>query len=306
LVWPYAWNDPAWLVWQHLIFLAGRIDSVHPESIAPPLPVIAYTTPIPFLLLFAIGLWPLLRRVLRRERAALLVLLWIAVVGGRLLLPRAVNFDGVRHFLELFPPLAVVAAMGAAWLAEQAGRLPSQAPRVALRAAILCIPLASMAWSLVRSHPFEIAYWNALIGGLAGAQEQGMAQSCDYFGTSYRLGLDWLNENARPGSALAVPLMEHTVRLVAPERLRADVELLPVAAPLSQTRVRGLARLREAAERRDVYVMFVPRDDWINPVMRHFLRNERPVESWDLDGVPVLLMYRLSPPPGPAATGAPR
>lgn len=296
LVWPYTWNDPAWLLWNHLPFLARRIAAVPPESIAPPLPTIVYTTPIPFLLLFAVGLWPLLQRVLRRERAALLALLWIAVVGGRLLL--AANFDGVRHFLELFPALAVVAAMGAAWLAEQAGRLPSEAPRAALRAAVLCIPLASMAWSLVRSHPFEIAYWNALIGGLAGAQEQRMAQSCDYWGTSYRLGLDWLNQNAPTGSVLAVPLMEHTVRLVAPERLRPDLELLPVEAPLPQTRERGLARLREAAERRDVYVMFVPRDDWMNPVMLHFLRNERPIQTWDLDGVPVLLMYRLSPPPG--------
>ena len=43
--------------------------------------------------------------------------------------------------------------------------------------------------------------------------------------------------------------------------------------------------------------MFVPRDDWMNSVMRHYLRND-PIETWDLDGVPVLLMYPLSPPPG--------
>lgn len=303
--WPYLWADPIDRLVTHFRYIAHQKFQTRAESVAPPLEALLFTTPLPFLALFVAGLVPIARRARARDRAALLPLAWIAVVVARLHIPGAVNFDGVRHFLELFPALAVVAAMGVAWLIEQAGRLQSGPARVALRAAVLCVPLTSMAWSLVRSHPFEIAYWNALIGGLAGAQDQRMAQSCDYFGTSYRLGLDWLNENALPGSALAVPLMEHTVRLVAPERLRADVELLPVAAPLSQTRVRGLARIREAAERRDVYVMFVPRDDWINPVMSHFLRNERPIETWDLDGVPVLLMYRLSPPPGPAAAERP-
>jgi len=296
LVWPYTWEDPARLLFEHLRFIATFQSAfMRPESTAPPLPNLLFTTPIPFLLLFGLGLWPLWQRVRRREPAALLVLIWIAVVAGRLVLPGAVNFDGVRHFLELFPPLAVVAALGLVWVVERMGRLPAGAGRKALRAAVVALPLVSMATSLVRSHPHEIAYWNALIGGLGGAQERRMAQAGDYWGASYRLGLDWLNEHAAPGSALAVPLIEHTVRLVAPERLRADLELLSVP-PSSGPRAReALAWLRAEAAERDVYVLFVPRQDWMNGLMHHFLRNERPLESWDLDGVPVLLLYRFSP-----------
>jgi hypothetical protein len=122
-----------------------------------------------------------------------------------------------------------------------------------------------------------------------------MAQAGDYWGASYRLGLDWLDEHAAPGAALAVPLVEHAVRLVAPERLRSDLELLSLpASSTPRARAQALAFLRAEARRRDVYVMFVPREDWMNGLMRHFLSRRRPIRTWDLDGVPVLLMYRLA------------
>jgi MFS family permease len=294
LVWPNTWDDPPRLLWEHLRFLAERGAMLRPESVAPPFPNLLYTTPIPFLVLFALGLWPLARRVRRRERAALLVALWIAVVWGRLFLPGAVNFDGVRHFLELFPPLAVVAALGAAWLVEQIGRIGALPLRRGLQAAAVALPVVAMAVTLARTHPFEIAYWNALVGGLAGADERRLAQAGDYWGTSYRLGLDWLNENAAEGAALAVPVVEHAVRLVAPERLRRDIALLSLprsAGP--RERAAAVAWLREQARTREVYVMFVLRRDWMTGLMRHFLAHERPVRTWDLDGVPVLRIYRM-------------
>ena len=296
LVWPYTWDAPAHRLWEHLLFLAQRGELTRPESVAPPLANLLYTTPIPFLALVALGLWPLAERVRRRERASLLIALWIAVVAGRLFLPGAVNFDGVRHFLELFPPLAAVAALGAAWAVGLAVRLRVPSARAAFRAVVVALPLVSMAVTLWRTHPLEIAYWNALIGGLGGAQQRHMAQAGDYWGASYRLGLDWLDANATPGSALAVALAQHTVRLVAPERLRPDIELLSVPASSgAQARAQAVAWLREQARGRDVYVMFVPRADWMNGLMRHFLSNERPVRTWDLDGVPVLRMYRVGP-----------
>ncbi len=291
--WPPTWEAPLRLLWEYGQSLATRAASVRPESIAPFLPNLVFTTPLPFLALFGVGIWPLAQRLRRREGAALLITLWIAVVAGRYALPGVVNFDGVRHFLELFPPMAVVAALGLAWLLEQARRRSARLLRGALLGAVATLPLASMAWSLASCHPFEIAYWNAGIGGLPGARARDMAQAGDYWGASYRLGLDWLNEHAAPGSALAVPLIEHAVRVVAPERLRPDLTLL--ALPGAKER-EALNRLREEAKQRDVYVMFVPREDWMNGLMRYFLSFAKPVERWDLEGEPILLIYRLAGP----------
>ncbi len=84
----------------------------------------------------AVALVPRLRR---REGAAVLVAAWIGVVAARLYLPGATNFDGVRHFLELFPPLALLAGLGGAALARLAARPFERGGRVrAARSGAAC------------------------------------------------------------------------------------------------------------------------------------------------------------------------
>ena len=75
-----------------------------------------------------------------------------------------------------------------------------RAPRAAPpRAALVALLLAARASPRsLRVHPFELAYWNALAGGLGGARAKRLAQAGDYWVTSYRTGLDWLNAHAPP------------------------------------------------------------------------------------------------------------
>ena len=184
-----------------------RKGTTRPESFAPVLQAILLTTPPAFLALFAVGLVPTVQRAWRRQRPALLLLVWIAAVLARYLVPQAVNYDGVRHFLELFPAMAAVAGLGVAWVARHVGtmirrHLPTisehrAAPLAA--AAVLTLTLAPNAWALLHTHPFQIAYWNVFTGGYAGARAANLPQASDYWGTSYRLGLRWLNDNAPPG-----------------------------------------------------------------------------------------------------------
>jgi len=296
-LWPYLWEDPVGHFAENLRYISARRSYTRFESLAPAFDALLLTTPTPFLALVGIGLVPCLKRALRRDRLALLYLSWIAVVLGRFLLPQAVNFDGVRHFLEVFPPLAAVAGLGAATLIGLAGRLrPALASRPA-KAALLALLLLPGAWQIVATHPFQIAYWNALAGGTAGAEKLNLPQAGDYWGMSYRLGMDWLNENAEPNALLAVPVVEHAVRLVAPERLRKDIVLLATTTPVShRIDPERLAGLREVAGRHVVYVMFVERRDWANELMVDCLRRLRPEVVWQLDGVPVLSIYRYLPP----------
>ncbi len=297
-VWPYLWGDPVGRYAEHLRYIGLRRGYTRVESLAPALEALLLTTPLPFLALFAAGLVPCVKRAWKRDRLALFYLSWIVVVLGRFLLPQAVNFDGVRHFLEIFPAMAAVAGLGAASLIGLAGRWrPALAGRPA-KAALLALVLLPGAWRLVATHPFQIAYWNVLAGGPAGAYERNLPQAGDYWGMSYRLGLEWLNENAEPGSFLAVPVVEHAVRLVASERLREDVVLLPVTTPFSpRIAPERLARTRELARERVVYVMFVERRDWANELMVDCLRWLEPEVAWGLDGAPVLAIYRYRPPP---------
>lgn len=291
-LWPYLWADPIGRYREHLLYIGLRKGYTRLESIAPAFEAIGLTTPPVFLVLALLGLGLCARRAWRSRRAgqtdrlALLVVVWVLVVLGRFLLPQAVNFDGVRHFLELFPALAIAAGLATARLAElvRDARL-----RVALAAALL-LPGA---WAVVRSHPFEIAYWNVLAGGPAGAYARDLPQAGDYWGMSYRLGLEWINANAPPDSALAVPVVEHAVRLVAETRLRRDVILLPVTRPYTPVIAPDrLEKTRALARERPVYVMFVVREDWMNELMTDCLRRLTPEVAWELDGAPILLIYR--------------
>jgi len=102
-----------------------------------------------------------------------------------------------------------------------------------------------------------------------------------------------------PGSALAVPIAEHAVRLVAPVRLRADIDLLPLTSPARPGIPPPLLdRLFALAAARPVYVMTVRRDDWDNALTRFCRDRLVPVAEWRRQGGTVLAIYRLPPAGG--------
>ncbi len=303
--WPYLWQAPWERIGRHLVYVKGQISQVRPESVLEPHTALLGTTPLPFLILISIGVVDLISRLRRRDRFAVLLAAWIAVVLGRLYLPGAVNFDGVRHFLEVFPALALVAGLGAArcliWtrgLATKMSARRTSAPFSRLVVATLILAaVAPGAWATVRSHPHQIAYWNRLVGGVRGAHQRALPQAGDYWGLSYRQGLRWLAEAAPQGAVLAVPVAEHTVRVVAQARLRADIGLAHVSQPTRPEIPREIVeRLQALARERPVYVMFVPRADWSNQLMADCLNRLEPERVWAYDGVPILLLYRYAAP----------
>jgi hypothetical protein len=160
-------------------------------------------------------------------------------------------------------------------------------------AAVLVI--AAMLVSLVPVHPFETAYWNVLAGGLNGAMSRQIPQAGDYWAASYRLGLRWLNEHAPRDAFLAVPIAEHAVRIVAPYRLRPDIRLVHITNAWSpRIDPRALAALHQLSEEHPVYVMFVLRRDWSNPLVLESLSRFPAVAVWRVDGAPVLVIVRMT------------
>lgn len=296
-VWPYLWADPIGRIGEHLSYISTRKDAIAAQFEAPVLEAIALTTPPAFLIAFAVGLVPLSRALRRRDRWACFLAAWCLTPMLRYLLPQATNFDGVRHFLELFPPMAIIAGWGVGWLGQAlARRLAKRRPAI-LKASLVAAFTLPGAVAVLAVHPFHLTYWNAFAGGFSGAYRQDLPQVGDYWGASYRLGLEWLNENAEPGAYLAVPVVEHAVRLVAPERLRDDIVLLPVTHPFSpRIEPERLQKTIEAAARKPLYVMFIERRDWLNTLMIDCLRRLEPEIVWRQDGEPVLYIYRYRPP----------
>lgn len=88
-------------------------------------------------------------------------------------------YNGIRHFLFVVPPLAVLAAMGLNRLWEIMTRTNERLGRffaVALTAVVV-----AQTWVMAQLHPDEYVYYNLLTGGVKGAEG---AYELDYWGNS--------------------------------------------------------------------------------------------------------------------------
>lgn len=303
LSWPYLWAEPITRYLEHLQFLTGRHATTRAESLAPALQALLLTTPPLVLALFVVGLLPLAKKLRQREPNAWLLLLWLLNIPLRYLLPGAINYDGVRHFLEIFPPIAAIAALGLAIPIRRMAAEFKQPTRA--RAGLLVVALLPGMWLNFSTHPFQIAYWNSFAGGSYGAWHGKRPQAGDYWGLSYRQGLRWLNDNAPQGSAVAVPVIEHAVRMVAPQRLRDDLGLLALTTPYSpELRPQWRKVLNEVSATRTVFIMMVPRRDWMNELMTDSLNQLEPVAKWELNSAPMLLIYQWPTADGTAGQTA--
>jgi hypothetical protein len=83
-------------------------------------------------------------------------------------------YDGIRHLLFIFPPIAVLAAAG--WMSVLRRR--SVVVR-SLAAAALAVGIVRPIVFMVREHPNQVVYFNELTGGPAGAYGR---YEMDYWG----------------------------------------------------------------------------------------------------------------------------
>ncbi len=278
--WPAMWIAPVVTVrriWEYWVWLGltGR------KGWTPyPVLALAFTTPLPTLLLACWGAVGGLR--LGRgdaHRSLVLLGLWLALPLVRVSMPGMNVYDGIRHFLEAVPALAILAGLGVGevvWLVTGVfRRLPSRIVQAA--AALLFIPALI---DLLRFSPYEIAYFNRLIGGLPGAQAAGIRDAADYWGTSYRHGFAWLGEHAPSGALLYMPPgQRHLAEAVRGLWLRADIRLVAEGDPADGP----------------VYVLYTRRPTEYGVVDRYCRAHLQPVYAIAVDGGVILELFALSP-----------
>lgn len=158
------------------------------------------TVPVGLHLLGAIGLWK------SRSPSGFDRFPWL-LIGGMLQFlalfsTRIPVYDGERLFLMVFPLWALLIGRGFARLWDAAGG------RRISRCALLVL-LGSQAYGVVSIHPFELSYYNLLVGGLPGAERRGLELTF------------W-------GDAVDVVLLDELARIVPADEA---VALLPTLYP---------------------------------------------------------------------------
>lgn len=190
--------------------------------------LIGVTVPVAVLAAAAVGLLYTLRNA-RRDHLPLYFLLHFLTLPVTRMLPTPAH-DGVRLFLPTFFFLAALAGWGVGWTGLGLSRLLRSRGRGAClaRGAVAALVLAPSAWQLVRIHPYELSYYNELIGGPRGAWRRGFELTYWYDAFTPRV-LAEINDRLPPGAAVDF-LNEKTNPMVFLElqslgRLRPDLVL---------------------------------------------------------------------------------
>jgi hypothetical protein len=114
------------------------------------------------------------------RRAALLSTLLAALLPILITVAvRPAMYNGIRHFIFVLPPIAVLGGLAAARIAARLRQYGNTA--LGAGALALCVGVASPIADMVRLHPYEYTDYNQFAGGVSGARQDFMV---DYWGLS--------------------------------------------------------------------------------------------------------------------------
>jgi len=217
LTWPWLWHHPVPRLAAYLAFHLGHYPVAvsyfgHVSAQQPwhyPIVMTAITTPPLTLGLGAVGLGFAAARMRgpatgegdwRRSQAALILLGAFFTIAFNCL-PSAPKYTGVRLFLPFFPFVAALAGVGFSEIATRlCARLPARPGAllspIRLKALLAALALLPALRVVAATHPFQMSYYNLLIGGLRGAEARGMEAT--YWGDTYMAACKTLTPLLRP------------------------------------------------------------------------------------------------------------
>jgi hypothetical protein len=94
---------------------------------------------------------------------------------------RPALYNGLRHFVFVVPPFAVLGGLAVTWIAHRV-----RSYRVAARGLLTAVFIAGLSLpvvELIRLHPFEYTSFNLASGGVRSAQDKFML---DYWGLAFK------------------------------------------------------------------------------------------------------------------------
>ncbi|MFH0792908.1 MAG: glycosyltransferase family 39 protein [bacterium] len=189
LVWPWVWHDTAYRILSYFAYHASHqytalfyfgVKYNYGNALAPwnyPFVMVLLTTPLLTLALALLGLGRVLAN-LSKHKIGMLYFGCFALPLAIAALPSTPKYDGTRLFFPAFPFLAIMGGIGLDGLRRilPAGRVLWR--KVTLRnstvTAVFSAVVISGLINLFSYHPFELSFFNSLIGGIEGAYNKGM------------------------------------------------------------------------------------------------------------------------------------
>ncbi len=219
-LWPYLWSDPL----HNFLSIFGYYHDIGTATVFDgkylwhgyntfPLLWIIYTTPPLVLLLTVMAAIFTIWQKQKISKVLVLWWLWLLIPIIRVTLPGTSIYGGDRQIIEFLPAMCLLAGFAA----SQLHHIFNKSAWLVL---LLFIPHVMILQSL---HPNENVYFNQLIGGLKGAQQEDFPYWGNTYGNGYKQSLEWLKHHAEQNAQLA--LIQGTAQNIPQIMLRSDIEL---------------------------------------------------------------------------------
>lgn len=289
LIWPFLWP---WLWgWKlsfiHLlqyfvaytreiymkIFYLGKVYSVNDVPWHYPFVQLLITTPILTLIFMGIGIyfW-LTNKTNIHKKLTLLLLIWLFFSLAKESIPGVNVYDGIRHFLDILPPLCILAGIGATGTYNILTKKLANYKNFCFILMIFLIFIPTFV-AIMKLHPYESSYYNSFVGGVSGADKN---FEIEYWGGPYKASTEWLNKHAENESIISVGIASHIPKYYA----RPDLEF---------------SSINKVYDIKNVdYVMFINRKGFYNEGVSYCLENLNPIHVVTADGAPLAFTYKIT------------
>jgi hypothetical protein len=124
------------------------------------------------------------REVPLTRRAVLLLLILAAILPPAVTVAlRPAMYNGIRHFIFVLPPLAVLGGLAVTWFVAALRNISARRPLLIASGLVFALGLSLPVVAMTRLHPYEYTYFNDLSGGVSNGREHYML---DYWGLSLK------------------------------------------------------------------------------------------------------------------------
>jgi len=199
-------------IWSGRVFFGGEyyFPKELPIRYFPTLLGIQLTIPALVLIILGLIVYFINKKEYQLDTTLFLIfLIWFGVPFLAILLLKPSIYDNFRHFLFIIPPLFLFAGLGIKFIRSKINsRL--------LIGVLIIITFLPGILGIINLHPYQYIYYNEFVGGINGADRNFLT---DYWYTSYRDSILYLNNLAEPNANILVTGPEHIILSYAREDL---------------------------------------------------------------------------------------
>ncbi len=247
-----------------------------------PIGILAVTTPVILLIFAGFGIIYLATTRKIKLDVKLFVLLWFFIPLSRYLKPHMIVIDDIRHFMEIIFPFALISGVGMYQtmkiIIKICNKIVPQINKIIIVFCFLFSVIFYLSYQVFSYHPFQTSYYNEIVGGVRGANQQ---FDIEFWASSYKKALQYLNINAPNNSKVTIPMAPDIGKLY----LRKDL--------ITKLNEQNLAGADSQVYSQSDYTVILNRQsffDWYG--IYPYIQNRIPVYILTLYNIPLVSIYK--------------